>query len=66
MFGPRGDIGKHQIWTGEHAERAEMMLADPGGMETYLLGVHRLVDDVGDEVVGGSCVVVVVLSLSVK
>src|SRR5438093_418727 len=33
------------------------MLADPGGMEPDLLGIDRLVDDVGDKSVGGSGVV---------
>ena len=42
-FRPRGDIGQHQIGAGKHAERAEMMLADPRGMEADLLGVNRLV-----------------------
>ena len=57
----RRDIGKHQIRAGEHAKRAEMMLANPGGMETHLLSINRLVNDVGDEGVGGSDVVVVVV-----
>jgi len=38
-----------------------MMLANPGGMETHLLSVNRLVDDVGDEVVRRPNVVVVVV-----
>jgi hypothetical protein len=38
-----------------------MMLADPGGMETHLLGINRLVYDVGDEGIGRSNVVVVVV-----
>jgi hypothetical protein len=38
-----------------------MMLADPRGMQADLLGVNRLVEDIGDELVGLSPVVVVVI-----
>jgi hypothetical protein len=37
------------------------MLANPGGAQAHLLGIDRLVDDVGDEVVGCLAVVVVVV-----
>jgi len=37
---------QHQIGAGGDAQRAEMMLADPDGMEAQRLGVERLVDDV--------------------
>jgi hypothetical protein len=43
-----------------------MMLADPRGMKTDLLGIDRLVENIGDELVGLPPVVVVGLSLSVK
>jgi hypothetical protein len=38
-----------------------MMLADPRGMKADLLGVNRLVEDIGDELVGLPPVVVVVV-----
>ena len=31
-----------------------MMLADPGRMQAELLGIDRLVEDVGDELVGAA------------
>jgi hypothetical protein len=58
---PRRDIGEHQIRAGKHAQGAKVMLADPRRMQTNLLGRHRLVDDVGDEVVRAPGVVVVVV-----
>jgi hypothetical protein len=30
VFRARRDIGEHQIGAGQHAQRIEMMLADPG------------------------------------
>ena len=39
VLGARGDIGEHQVGAGEHAERVEMMLADPGRMHAELVGV---------------------------
>ena len=57
MLGARGDIGEHQIGTGQHAERIEMMLADPGRMHAELVGIQRFVGDVGDELVGRARVV---------
>jgi hypothetical protein len=39
---PRRDIRQNQIGAGQHTERAEMMLADPGRMESHLL---RLIAD---------------------
>ena len=47
----RGDIGEHEVGAGQHAERVEMMLADPGRMHAELVGEQRLVEDVGDELV---------------
>jgi hypothetical protein len=49
------------IGAGQHAERAEMMLADPSGMKAHLLGVHSLGEDVGDEGVGLPLIVLVVV-----
>ena len=49
MSCPRRDIGEHQIRAGKHTQGAEVMLADPGRMQTHLLGINRLVDDVGDK-----------------
>src|SRR5271165_1715580 len=60
-FGPRRHIGQHQIGAGKHAERAEMMLADPRRVEADLLSVNRLVEDVGDEAVRVAAVVIVVV-----
>src|SRR5215471_15394895 len=60
-FRPRRDIGQHQIGAREHAERAEMMLADPGRVEADLFGIDRLVENIGDEGVGIPAVVVVVV-----
>jgi hypothetical protein len=61
MAGSRRDIGEHQIGTGKHTQSAEVMLADSGGMETHLLGLNRLVGDVGYEVAGAPGVVFVVI-----
>src|SRR5208282_3737997 len=38
-----------------------MMLADPDGMESERLGMQRLGDDVGDELVGRARIVLVVV-----
>jgi hypothetical protein len=54
-------IGQNQIWAGQYAERAEVMLTDPSGMKPDLLGVDRLVEDIGHELVGPSPVVVVMV-----
>jgi hypothetical protein len=54
-------MGEHQIGTGEHAQGAEMVLADPGRMEADRFGIDRLVDDVGDEAVGASRIAFVVV-----
>src|SRR5262249_54970827 len=56
-----GDISQHHVRTRQHAERVEMMFADPGRMHADLLGVQRLGGDVGDEMVRGACVVFVVI-----
>jgi len=37
-------LGEDESQAGEDAEGAEMMLADPGGMEASLFGVDRLVE----------------------
>ena len=57
----RRDIGEHQVRTGEHAERVEMMLADPGRVHAELVGQERFLGDVGDELVRGPGVVLVVI-----
>ena len=61
MLGARRDIGQHEVGAGQHAERVEMMLADPGRMHAELVGVKRLGGDVGDELVGVARVVFVVI-----
>ena len=55
------DIGQHQIRTGQHAQRVEMMLADPGRVHADLVGIERLSRDVGDELVRRPWVVLVVI-----
>src|SRR6185437_1002764 len=44
-----------------HAERVEMVLADPGRMHAELVGIERFRRDIGDELVGGAGIVVVVI-----
>jgi len=39
----RCHIRQHQIGAGQHAERAEVVLADPGGMAADRLGINGLV-----------------------
>jgi hypothetical protein len=60
-LGARRDVGEHQVGTGQHAERIEMVLADPRGMHPELIGVERLGRDVGHELVGRARVVGVVV-----
>ena len=57
----RRDIGEHEIGAREHAERVEMMFADPGRMHTELVSIDRLGGDVGDELVGITRIVFVVI-----
>ena len=61
VLGARGDVGQHQLGRGQHAERVEMMLADPGRVHAELVGVERLGGDVGDERVGVARIVLVVI-----
>jgi len=56
-----GDIGEHHVRAGQHAERVEVMLADPGRMHADLFGVKRLGGDVGDELVGRAGIVFVMV-----
>jgi len=44
-----------------NAERIEVMLADPGGVHAELVGKERFGGDLGDELVRGAGVVVVVI-----
>jgi hypothetical protein len=57
----RGDIGEHEIGAGEHAQRIEMMLADPCGMHAECVGVQRFVRDVGNELVRRPRIIFVVV-----
>ena len=59
--GVGGDIGEHEVRAGQHAERIEMMLADPGRMHAELVGIERLGGDVGDELVRGARIIFVVI-----
>jgi len=47
--GASGEVGQHEVGTREHAERAEVMLPDPGRVQADLFGIQRLVEDVCDE-----------------
>ena len=58
---PGGDVGQHEVGTGEDAEGAEVMLADPRGVHAQLLRVERLGGDVGDELVRRPRVVQIVV-----
>ena len=60
-LGIGGDVGQHQVRTRQHAERIEMMLADPGRMHAELVGIERLGGDVGDELIRRTIVVFVVV-----
>jgi len=60
-LGPRRDLRQQQIGAGQDPERREMMLADPRRMEPDLLGIERLVEDVGDERIGAPPVVDVMI-----
>src|SRR5260370_923942 len=55
------DMSEHLVRTREHAETAEVMLADPGGIQPYLFGVDRLVEDVGDDLIGAAPIILVVV-----
>src|SRR6266478_7881161 len=57
----RRDMSEHQVRTREHAETAEVMLADPGGIHSYLFGVDRFVEDVGDDLIGAAPIILVVV-----
>ncbi len=61
LLGPRRDMGQHEIGARQDAQRAEMMLADPRRMQPDLLGVQRLVENVGDQLVGAAPVVDIVV-----
>jgi len=59
--GGGGDVRQHQIRARQHAERVEMMLADPGRVHAELFGMERFGADVGDELVRGAGVFFVVI-----
>jgi hypothetical protein len=61
MLRARGDIGKHEVGAGEHAQRIEMVLADPCGMHAERIGEQRFVRDVGNELVRRPRIVFVVI-----
>ena len=56
-----GNIGEHQIRAGQHAQRVEMVLADPRRVHAELVGIERLLRDVGNELVRRPRVVLVVI-----
>jgi hypothetical protein len=56
-----GDIGQHEVRAGQHAQRVEMMLADPGRAHAELVGIESLGGDVGDKLVRRARIVLVVI-----
>ena len=56
-----GNIGKHHVRARQHAERIEMVFADPGRVHADLFGIKRLGGDVGDELVRGAPIILVVI-----
>src|SRR5262245_59161223 len=56
-----GHIGQHKVRAGQHAQRIEVMLTDPGRMHAKLLGVECLGSDVGDELIRGAGIVFIVV-----
>ena len=61
VLGVGCDISEHDVRAGQHAERIEVVLADPGGVHAELVGIERLGGNVGDELVRGAGVIVVVI-----
>src|SRR5262249_2457357 len=59
--GACGDMGQDELWAGQHAERVEMVLADPNRVHAELLGVQRLVDNLLHKLVRGTRITVVVI-----
>ena len=59
--GARGNVRKHDVGRGKHAQRVEMMLADPCGTHADLIGVKRFSRDIGHELVGRAMVVLVMI-----
>ena len=60
-LGAGGDIGEHEVGAGQHAERIEMVFADPRRVHAELFGIERLGGDVGDKLVRGTGIVVVMI-----
>ena len=56
-----GHIGKHEVRAGQHAQRIEVMLADPGRVHAKFLGIECLGGDVRNELVRGTDIVFVVI-----
>src|SRR6266536_3180642 len=61
VSGAGRDIGQHDVRTGQHPERAEMMFADPYGVHAELLRVERLRRDIRDELIRRARVAQVVI-----
>ncbi len=57
----RRNVGQHQLGRRVHAERAEMMLADPGGMKAELFGIDRLGNDLLHELIRCAPIVAIVV-----
>jgi hypothetical protein len=60
-LGTGGYLRQNQIRAGQDAQRRKMMLADPRRMQPDLLGVNRLVEDIGNQLVRGAWVVFVMV-----
>src|SRR5258708_1263702 len=58
---PGRNIGQHQVGTGQHAERAEVVFTDPRGVHPEFFRVKRLCRDVGHKLVRSARVVQVVI-----
>ena len=56
MFRLCSQVGEDELGRRIHAQCAEMMLPDPGGMHAELFGEQRLLDDFADELVGGAAI----------
>jgi hypothetical protein len=61
MPGACRDVGEHEVRTREHAERIEMVFADPGRMHPELVGVKRLGSNVVDQLIGRAGIVLIMI-----
>jgi len=57
----RRDIRQRQVGARQHAQRAEMVLANPRRMHAQRFGIQRLIDDIGNKLVRRGRIVGVVV-----